>query len=1600
MKTRLVPELSGWGKMKTIHEVLQGLRDVSLDERDKGNHFESLTKRWLEISPEYADIFEKVWTYPEWAAENDLPKTDVGIDLVAREVATGDLCAIQCKFYDPGTSIDKRHIDSFFTALSKKHFSSGIIFSTSTKWSKHAEDALAETTKPVVRVGLHDLEDSGVDWDKFSLKNPGKLELKTRKTPYKHQELAINDVLLGFSSQDRGKLIMACGTGKTFTSLKIAEAMVPDGGTMLFLVPSIALLSQSLREWKLEADRPITAYAVCSDSKVGKSKDDEDIQVTDLAYPATTNAKKLIAHFSNSKTAGKGFTVIFSTYQSIDVISKAQALGVPEFDLIVCDEAHRTTGVKLADADESSFIRVHDNKFVEAKKRLYMTATPRIYAEQSKQKALESDATLASMDDDGYYGKEFHRLNFGKAVSQGLLSDYKVLVLAVSEDHVSRQLQKLLTKDGELNLDDATKIVGCYNGLLKRSSNPDDFVVDTAPMRSAVAFSRSIKDSKRLASLFEMVTAELNKNEVYDHTLNAEADHVDGTYNMESRLEKLDWLKEKTTDTVRILSNARCLSEGVDVPALDAVLFLNPRDSQVDVVQSVGRVMRKSPGKQYGYVILPITVPAGKTAEEALADNSKYKVVWQVLQALRSHDERFDAMVNKIDLNGDADERLRVIGVGDGISDEDKGDTKSQDTKLTLDFPLGEWRDAILAKIVQKVGQRTYWENWAQDVATIATDNISRITSLLDSSNSEVSDAFSVFLKGLQDNLNPFVTKSDAIEMLAQHLITKPVFEALFEGYSFTKLNPVSIAMQSMLDVLQKQTLDFDASKLEDFYSSVRARAQGITDGGAKQKIVKELYEKFFKLAFAGTSDRLGIVYTPNEIVDFINKSVDDILRNEFKSSIDSEGVHVLDPFTGTGTFMVRLLQSNLIGKEHLARKYAHELHANELVLLAYYVAAINIEETFHSLVGGEYQPFDGIVLTDTFQMHESDDKDEMEGTAVFPENNTRVLDQKSRKIQVILGNPPYSVGQTTANENNGNLAYPTLDSRIDETYAEKSTAGLKKSLYDSYIRAFRWASDRLDGKGVICFVSNGGFMESNSADGFRKSLEEEFSSLYIFNLRGNQRSAGEESRKEGGKVFGAGSRNTIAISLLVKNPESKEIGKVFYHDIGSYLSREEKLAVIAGFGSYQNVPWQLLETSAQGDWLNVRNAEFANYIPLANKENPEEAIFQIYSRGVLTARDAWMTNFSRSELERNVKRIISTYNSELDSYNKKLTSGTIKRDVASVRSLLSRDSAQISWDGRLENYAVKNKRLDFDASAFRVNQYRPFTLQNLYMHRDLNNSVYQMPKLFPESGSENFGFYTTAPGSGHPFTAFATKYVPDIAFWGSGSGQFYPRYIFNAGEAPTGLFDFGENTGDDGNLGKNSLEMFSKTFGSKVSADDLFFYIYAILNCPEYKETFADDLKLMLPRIPVSRNFVEFCKIGRAMFELHSNFEAYVETPLEEISNGKQTSKIEKMKLVKGADKTLQVVVNSSLTLAGIPEAVLDFRLGSRSGIEWVVERFQVKTEKESGITNDPNSWGAERHDAEYVVKLISKVVGISLDTLEMQKDMPKLEPIVTGGA
>lgn len=1626
--------------MTVLTQLLSNYRTASVTEREKGTYFEELILAYLRHEATYRDLYSQVWTWAEWAPANGFTGKDDGIDLVAKVSGTGEIHAIQCKFYDPDYKLQKKDIDSFFTASGRKPFTHRIIVSSTDHWSEHAENALVDQQPPVSKITLHDLEESQIDWARYKPKAAP--VLKEKKSLRPHQESALKAVTAGLKDADRGKLIMACGTGKTFTSLKIAEAMAGKGKRVLFLVPSLSLLSQTLTEWTQEAGISLHSFAVCSDSDVGKKKgrkEDDSIQTFahELRYPATTDPKRLVLGVA-ARHDDDHMTVVFSTYHSIEVIHEAQQQGLADFDLIVCDEAHRTTGATFDGDDESAFVRIHDAAYIRAAKRMYMTATPRIYADSAKAVAERDNVALYSMDNDSWYGKQLYLISFSEAVKRGLLVDYKVIVLAVEESHINRKLQGLLKdENNSLRVDDAAKIVGCWKALAKLGIHEDG--TDTPePMKRAVAFCQVIEpgkggkthkvSSKQISGMFQaVVEAYQDAEEIEDGArLSCQAEHVDGGMNAGEKEAKLDWLKAPTPpDTCRVLSNVRCLSEGVDVPALDAVLFLTPRNSQVDVVQSVGRVMRIAPGKKRGYVVLPVVIPAGVEPHEALNDNQTYKVVWQVLQALRSHDDRFDAMVNKLELVGPDRSKMEVIAITDNVqrkaarltSKADKAKGKygigeSQGNYPTeiqgeLEFEVGEIERALYAKVVDKCGNRHHWEDWADDISRIAQTHIDRIKALLeDKGQAKAREAFDAFAGELRDDLNDKVSDAEIIEMLAQHLITRPVFEALFADYSFASHNPMSQAMQQVLDVLEEQHLEKESVTLQEFYDSVKMRAEGIDSATGKQKIIVELYDKFFRNAFPKMTERLGIVYTPVEVVDFILHSVNHLLQQEFGQTLGSKGVHILDPFTGTGTFITRLLQSGLIKPEELAHKFKHEIHANELVLLAYYIAAINIEATYHSLAGGDYVPFEGICLTDTFQMYEKEDLVD----ALLVDNSKRRRRQKKLDIRVIVGNPPYSAGQNSANDNNANVEYPTLDERIRSTYAARSTATLKNALYDSYIRAIRWASDRIGNAGVIGYVTNAGFLDANTADGLRQCLADEFSSLYVFHLRGNQRTAGETSRKEGGKIFGSGSRAPIAISLLVKNPDANTHGQIYFHDIGDYLSREEKLEKISAYANVAGIPdWQAITPDAHGDWLKQRDDSFSHFMVLGDKKGDAPKLFDNFSNGVKTNRDAWVYNFSEHRLVGTVRRMIDFYNSEVERY-KRICEGKPKTAWPDVEDFLDFDSPAISWTREVKQDLGRINTRSFQAVGIVHALYRPFTKSWIYFNHHFNNCVYQMPRIFPDAAAENLVIQITGVGSDR-VSAIISNVVTDLQV--QFNGQNFPLYLYDeaAQTADGGLFASQPAAGPRRRdaITNTGLAHFQSAYPDEtISKQDLFYFIYGLLHSPDYRERYADNLSKELPRIPRVRkaeDFWAFSKAGRALAELHLNYETVDKYPLTIETKGKLTDadyRVEKMKFVKKKDSETgksvndrrTVIYNNKITMTGIPDASWDYVVNGKAALDWVMERQAVRVDKDSGIVNDANDWATETMgNPKYPLELFQRVVTVSLETQKIVADLPALD-------
>ena len=1601
----------------TFDEILSKYRSDSESKFEQGTKFEQLMKRFLQVYPMYRGKFSDIWLWNEFPYRDEISGKDIGIDLVTRTVE-GEFWAIQCKFYEENTEIDKPAVDSFITTSGstfkvdgiEKNFALRLWIDTTIKgFSRNARAAIKNQNPPLIRLGRNDLQNADVDWKEIYESTELNETIKTRELRDFQQE-AVGAVHKHFKKHERGRLIMACGSGKTFTALKIAENEVGEHGLVLFLVPSISLLAQTFSEWNAYSKKPIDAICVCSDETVktqfkrSRNFDNDEIVDVEIPVEVTKSTEEAIKKIYSARQRVKngenhyGMTVIYSTYQSLNVINEVQSHLNFEFDLIICDEAHRTAGY-IKDAKTSEFdplfTRVHDGNFVKSKHRLYMTATPRMFKviENSKKLSYSTDKDISiwSMDDESIFGEEIYKYSFARAIRDKVLADYKIMLFTTSDYQIPINLKQMINdKNQSITVEDAANLIGCMKALSKIVSRESKYMVidDPEPMKRAIAFCSRINDSKDLVKLFKNYQNDYSETfteEEKEMLVKINADHIDGTMSASERRQKLKNLENVPengeTKICNILSNARCLSEGIDVPTLDAVIFMSTRRSIIDVVQAVGRVMRKPRGsdKQYGYIIIPIFTPFMTSPESEFSNNKKYEVIYDVLNALRSHDERLDWLINKIKLNQSAGDKIIIDNGGNfGINEKEIEIPVEQ---IPLNFK--EVKNAVFVKIVDKLASSYYWQTWGNDVAKIADRHKKRIKDLI-SVEGEHQLAFNEFLESLHKNINPEVTEDEAIDMLSQHLITKPVFESLFENYSFMQKNVVSQSMEKILSLMDEDGINKELNSLKSFYDSVKGRCANIKNFEDRQRIIIDLYDKFFRVALPKAVEQLGIVYTPVEVVDFILNSVNDVLKSEFNQSLSDENIHILDPFSGTGTFLTRLIQSNFIKDEDLEYKYKNELHANEIILLAYYISCINIENAYHERTGSEnYEPFEKMCLTDTFQIYENNQGKIFNDYLIDNANN--IENQKRTQIQVIIGNPPYSVGQRSANDNAQNKKYEILHKKIELTYAKKTNATNKNSLYDSYIKAFRWASDRIIDNGVIGFVTNAGWLDGAAMDGLRKCFEEEFTSIYVFNLRGNQRTQGELSRKEGGKIFGSGSRAPIAITILVKNGNRvTKNAQIYYKEVEDYLTREQKLTKIAQTKSILDKTFspKIIKPNAKHDWINKREENFDKMIIIGDKKDKlltEKVFCDIYSRGLETGRDAWCYNFSIEALQNNIKHTIKFYNDTLNNdSNQQIYAST-----------------KISWTETLKKYHQRKIKIDFNDTKIIESYYRPFTKSNVYYDEYLNHRKGQMAQLFPNGNDENLLICVPGIGNTKEFSALIVDKIPDLGF--NSACQCFPLYWY---EEPREITLNLEETEKNKLIRHDGITDYifkraNMIYGGNVTKEDIFYYVYGFLHLPAYREQFANELKKSLPRlilVPETEKFWQLSKAGRALAEIHLNYENQ-EPPKDIIVEiSKEDYKVTDKKMRLSADKTT-LQYNQFIKIKNIPPRANKYIVNGRSPLEWIIDRYYIKIDKDSKIENNPNLWCEEHGDPKYIFNLILSCLTVSLKTLDIVDSLPKVE-------
>ena len=1288
---------------------------------------------------------------------------DAGIDLVAvqTEAYGGGLCAIQTKFYEEDSRIDKAGIDSFLSHSSTADFSSRILVVTA-PLTANAKTVVSKTVPRCEIVTRADIEAWPVDWSEF-LDTPERLKFSSaRYKPHPFQTEAVNKVIGGFADSDRGKLILPCGTGKSVVALWIAEQAAGLGGRVLYLVPSIALMGQTMREWARQRDPtvPHRYIGICSDTRAGRN--DEDADMAELAMPVTTDPEQVAGTLK--EVHPESMTVVFCTYQSLQLVADAQDKGAPEFDLALCDEAHRTTGIHETKSG-SAFTLIHDPDKVLAHRRLYMTATPRLYTNQIKTKAGEHPKgfDVYSMDDPDTYGPEFYRMGFGEAVEGGHLTDYQVLVIAVAENPVLTNFDMIEVDDDlRLRVNEAVKFAGCWDALADPTTRSahnrrTGAVHPELAARRAIAFTNTIKNSQAVEKYWGPVT-DVMSPQGSRGLLACEVRHVDGSRNALDRANTIAWLQTgDDADGCRIVTNAKCLTEGVDVPALDAVIFIEPKRSQVDVVQAVGRVMRRSPHKKYGYVVLPVVVPSGSNlADDAVLSGSDFKQVWSVLKALRSHDDRLDVAINTADLTGKLPLEVitsglcNVCGETDCDGDEECPARFSADELVQGRLPF---ENAIASKLVDVCGDRQYWDRWGKEVARITNTVTEHIRSVI-RTNSDLAARFEEFTEQMETTIGGALPSGDLAVMVAQHVVTMPVFDALFAGSDFADRNPISKALNELLGEFKEHDVSLfdETAGLDRFYSSVRIRLEGAADSDARISIMLEVYESFFAEAMPAEVQRLGIVYTPLELVDFTLRSVDAVLHREFGRGLSAENVHILDPFTGTGTFIYRLLTQHnsagepLIADDDLDRKFldtrhptvpggsVQEIHANELVLLAYYLAALKIEEGYRAR-RGDYQPFGGIVLTDTFEH----DASALPGTGTIGYNTARAKQQHDLPIQVIVGNPPWSAGQKSSGDDNPRREYPHIEQRVRDTYGQRhrevTGKGAGKSAGNLYVQAIRWATDRLthhrtDRPGVIAFIHPNSLCNAPSLAGMRAALRDEFTDVYVVNLRGDAMKSGDEFRREGDKLFGAGSRNGVQITVLVHNPNKDqwETARLHYAEVPEYSDLQQKFDWLEQLGDVTGDAFETVPVNENHDWVNITDGSFETLLPLCAIRGQRDAgntAVGIHSLGLTTNCDAYVYSFSRDDLIDRVSRLIDAYEDARELVRHGMNQDEVTENV---------ELEAIKWTGALKASLKRDVEITFDETRIREVLYRPFTKLWLYEDSRILSSVKTVSAMFPRN--------------------------------------------------------------------------------------------------------------------------------------------------------------------------------------------------------------------------------------------------------------------------
>ena len=1447
--------------------------------QEKGRQLERAAHLYLLEQQEVDDVY----TWRDWAHKQEISANDIGVDLVA--IRDGQPWAVQCKHW--AREVSWNDLGTFIGTLNDVSlgFAGGYLIAGGI--SRTAADRLANSAKPVVVIPAAHLAD-------YLDLPAGPRPPSAPHTLRPYQTEAVTHALQGLDQHGRGKLIMAPGTGKTTVAAHIATRM-GKGALILFCCPTIALLDQSIRAFRRDCP-DLHACAVVSDAAVGREEDGLSV----LAFPATTKAEDLL---SFTPRADK-INVVFATYQSLAVIAQAQRKDFPEFDLAICDEAHRTAGVSTAEDD--AFRLIHDNQKIRARRRLYMTATPRVFdVREEQRKVLDEDLTirLYDMSDEAVYGPTLYEYGMRRAINDGYLSPYRLVVIAVDRTAVQEQLREYLASEGAHSLDDTTKLIGLAHLVSGRVTDERGESITVRAKRGIVFLnrvSRAEKVAKDFAGICRSTTG----------VSNLDIRHIDGRMSAWEKRALIDWLAEQGEE-VRILANAKVLGEGIDVPALDFIAFLDPRESVIEVIQAVGRVVRRAEGKTHGLIFVPLVISGDQSLDDVF-EGGPYKTLWRVLNALAAVDDGFLSRLRLKMLRGQAQAEA---------GDEDAGDEVIVVAPPSIKTELLEQlREHLRLKVVRSLRLgREFLLDWAAETAQLAQALKREVVAAVQK-DAQMQSAFAELKEALRAFLREDASDQDAIDLIVQYVLIHPIFDAIFE-----RRGAIDELLHQFFGRF-KSFLANNAPALPGFYARARERAAGLRDEAERQEFLRHVYTHFLSVAFRETAEALGIAFTPLALVEFVVRFADRLTRTHFGRGLEDEGVVILDPFAGVGTFIA--MAAAIMDGEKLKGKLARgEVWANEILLLPYMAAAKNIESTIARLTGDAQAEFSAALWSDSFRVMEYyyGQAQPQLPEVVPPLYRAHIAAQLAARVNVILTNPPWRGGRKSENEANPNAVYPNLRRRIAETYARPAPymPRLLSALYNTSIQALRMASDRLR-EGVIGFVMDNGWLKSSSGRGVRQALREEFDEVYVYDLRGDARTSGETRKQEGENVFGEQSRSGVCILMAVRRTSSgSHQGRIYYRTVPDYADLETKFGQLkADAENPDRIPWQTLTPDRQHDWLAQGREGYETLVGL-------DEIFGLETFGLKSHRDRYAWNFSADELGAHMKRLIGAYNDHV---------ARLPEMGTDLEGWIERDPRVIKWDRSLKQKLLQKVRGEFLAARIYPGLYRPFVPMFAYFDAVFNAQTGKLAQVFPDAQARTPCIVVSGPSTKGVFSALCCDRLPDYGLLGS--TLVYPLYRYAEKSALLAL-------PPELNISQAVLDRFRSALGDgDIGAEDLFYYALGVLSTPSYRQEYANDLARERPRIPIHPAFRGIARAGRALAELQMGFERLA--PLDLELEGDPNAPLQRARYDRAEDC---VVVNGCWKLSGFPPEAVRYRVGAYHPVEWLARYLPPSDDEETGI-------------------------------------------------